>query len=242
MNENTIENFRARLLRQDPVYGVWAVYSGAVSAVGARIGAEYVVLDLQHGDGSENDVVAFASAVVEAGALPMVRTRSSAFSDIGRVLDLGARGVIVPNILGVAHAREVIAATHYGPIGTRSIGRLVGEVEEPLLFLLIESTQALHELDDILALEGYDGIYVGGRDLALSLGRGDDSDKPHMEEVISDIIRRSVAARVPVGVHAADGAGAADRAAAGATLVTAAVDTALLEAAFRDQLAIARGR
>jgi 4-hydroxy-2-oxoheptanedioate aldolase len=235
---DTIETFRASLAAREPVYGVWAAHVGVASTVAARSGADYVVLDLQHGDGSETDVPAFANAAVAAGALPLVRTRSAAFADIGRVLDLGAHGVIVPNILGAEHAREVIAATRYGPTGTRSFGRLVGDVEHPIVLLLIESAGALEQLDDILALDGFDGLYVGGRDLALSLDRA--AKTRHMDKVITDILRRSVAANTPIGVHSPDGAGAAKYAAAGATILTAGADGPLLEAAFREQLATAR--
>jgi len=155
-------------------------------------------------------------------------------------LDLGAEGVFVPNVRGVDHAVEVLSCCRYGPVGARSIGRLSGGSDNPLCFLVLETAQALAQLDSILALEGIDGIYVGPRDLSLSLGKAGDSDREEMSQIISSILDRCVAAHRPVGVHTNDGAGAASYRHAGATIITAAMDRAVLRTSLCRELAVAR--
>jgi 4-hydroxy-2-oxoheptanedioate aldolase len=238
----TASSLRERLTAGRPCTGVWSQLPGVVTAeLVARTGADFVVFDLQHGALAEADLPGVAAAVAAAGSVPLVRTRSPHPADIGRPLDLGAHGVIVPSVLGAAHAREVVAACRYGPSGTRSAGRVSGGVDDPLVVVMVETAGALEELDAVLALDGLDGVYVGPMDLSLSLGRAGDDDRGHMRQVVSGIVARAVAAGVPIGVHAFDGATAAGYAAEGATIVTATMDTTALAAALAGHLGGARG-
>jgi 4-hydroxy-2-oxoheptanedioate aldolase len=242
MTGMTAAELRARWAAGQPAHGVWSLLPGAVTAeLLARTGPDYVVLDLQHGALGETDLPGVTAAVAATGAVPLVRTRSAQFADIGRPLDLGAQGVFVPNVRGADHVREVVAACRYAPIGTRSAGRLSGGAPDPLIMIVLETREALDDLDAVLAVEGLDGIYVGPTDLSLSLGRADPADRGHMHTVISSVISRAVAAGMPVGVHAPGGGAQAGRyAEQGATIVTAAVDTGSLTDAVQQQLALLR--
>ena len=238
----TASSLRGRLAAGRPVTGLWSLLPGAATAeLVARTGADYVVLDLQHGALAEADLPGVAAAVVAAGSVPLVRTRSASAADVGRPLDLGAQGVVVPSVLGADHAREVVAACRYGPSGTRSAGRVSGGSDEPLVLPMVETAGALDELDALLALDGLDGVYVGPHDLSLSLDRAGEEDRDHMRQVISSVVARAVAAGVPIGVHALDGATAAGWAAEGATIVTATMDVTALAAALGGHLRAARG-
>ncbi len=224
-----------------PSHGLWSLLPGVVTAeVLARTGADHVVVDLQHGAASETDLPGIAAAIRAMGSVPLVRTRSSSFADVGRPLDLGACGVIVPNIRDADHAREVVASARYAPDGARSIGRLSGGSDQPLVILMVETASALDDLDALLAVEGLDGIYVGPGDLSLSLGLNGVDRKDDLRAVLSSIVARSVAAKVPVGVHAYNGEDALAYAAAGATIVTVAVDTVSLGEAMAHHLDVAR--
>jgi 4-hydroxy-2-oxoheptanedioate aldolase len=238
----TAAELRSRWAAGRPAHGVWSLLPGAVTAeLLARTGPDYVVLDLQHGALAEADLPGVTAAVTAAGAVPLVRTRSAHFADVGRPLDLGAHGVLVPNVRGADHVREVVAACRYAPAGTRSAGRLSGGSDEPLVMIVLETAEALADLDAVLAVDGLDGVYVGPTDLGLSLGRAAPDDRDHMQEVISSVITRAIAAGVPVGVHApAGGAEARRYAEQGATVVTAAVDTAALADAVHRHLAAVR--
>ena len=223
-------------------HGVWSLLPGSVTGeVLARTGADYVVVDLQHGASSEAELPGVAAAITGAGSVPLVRTRSPSFADVGRPLDLGARGVIVPSLRDAVHAREVVAACRYAPTGTRSIGRLSAGADQPLVIAMVETASALDDLDALLAVEGLDGVYVGPGDLGLSLGLTGEDRRGELREVLGSIIVRAVAAGVPVGVHAYSGEEAAGYAAEGATIVTVAVDVPSLGDAVTHQLGVARG-
>lgn len=156
MNEADVRN---RWSSGSACHGLWSLLPGVVTAdVLARTGADFVVVDLQHGAVSEAELPGITAAIAAAGAVPLVRTRSPLFADVGRPLDLGACGVIVPNVRDAEHAREVVAATRYAPAGGRSIGRLTGGAAEPLVIAMVETATALEDLDAVLAVEGLDGV------------------------------------------------------------------------------------
>ncbi|MBL0748453.1 aldolase/citrate lyase family protein [Nocardioides baculatus] len=136
----------------------------------------------------------------------------------------------------------MVDSARYAPDGTRSIGRLVGSADVPLVILMVEMATALDDLDALLAVDGLDGIYVGPGDLSLSLGLSGDEHRGEFREVLSSIIARAVAAGVPVGVHAYSGEDARAYADEGATLVTVAVDTVTLGDAMSRHLDLARER
>ncbi|SNS15150.1 4-hydroxy-2-oxoheptanedioate aldolase [Geodermatophilus pulveris] len=223
-------------------HGLWSQLPGAVTGeVVAGTGADFVVVDLQHGAAAEADLPGIAAAVTAAGSVPLVRTRSPLFPDVGRPLDLGARGVVVPNVRDAAHAREVVAAARYAPAGGRSIGRLSGGADEPLVVVMVETASALDDLDAVLAVDGLDGVYVGPGDLSLALQLTGPERRAELRGVLSSVIARAVAAGVPVGVHAYSGEEAAGYVAEGATIATVAVDTVCLREALAHHLGVARG-
>ena len=237
------QELRRRWTDGQPCHGLWSLLPGTVTGeVLARTGADYVVVDLQHGAAAEADLPGVTTAIAAAGAVPLVRTRSPSFADVGRPLDLGARGVIVPTVRDADHAREVVVATRYAPAGGRSIGRLSGGSDQPLVIAMVETATALEDLDAILAVDGLDGVYVGPGDLALSLQLTGDGRRAELRAVLSSIIARARAAGVPVGVHAYSGEEAGGYAAEGATIVTVAVDTVSLAGAMTRHLAVTRDR
>ncbi|WP_246862105.1 HpcH/HpaI aldolase/citrate lyase family protein [Nocardioides sp. SYSU D00065] len=240
MNEDGV---RRRWSEGQPCHGLWSLLPGAVSAeVLARTGPDFVVVDLQHGAVAEAELPGVTAAIRAAGSMPLVRTRSPLFADVGRPLDLGASGVIVPNVRDADHARQVVAATRYAPAGGRSIGRLSGGADQPLVIVMVETATALDDLDAILQVEGLDGVYVGPGDLSLSLELAGADRAGELRQVLSSIIARAVSAGTPVGVHAYNGDDAARYAAEGATIVTVSVDSVALSELMKHHLAVARGQ
>ncbi len=240
-------NGAVELLRRwsdgQPCHGLWSLLPGAVTGeILARTGADFVVLDLQHGAVTEADLPGVAAAIARAGSVPLVRTRSPLFADVGRPLDLGACGVIVPNVRDADHAREVVAASRYAPAGGRSIGRLSGGVDRPLVVVMVEAASALDDLDAILTVPGLDGVYVGPGELSLSLDLAGAEHREELRGVLSSIIARAGAAGMPVGVHAYNGEDAASYAAEGANIVTVAVDAVSLGEVMAHHLDVARSR
>lgn len=233
---------RDRLRRGDTVYGAWSAIAGAVSVRAlASTGLDYVVIDLQHGAAAERDLPEMTEAIRRAGATPIGRVRHAHPADIGRALDLGCDGVIVPNVESAEQARAVAAACRYPPAGYRSAGGVMAGQDEPFCLVMVESKQAVAELGGTLALPGVDGIYVGPRDLSLSLGCALDPADPVLRPELERIWAACAAAGKPVGVHASDGATARIYRDNGCRLVTVAADAVAVARGTAGELAVARG-
>jgi 4-hydroxy-2-oxoheptanedioate aldolase len=235
------ETLRDRLRRGEAAYGAWSVIA-AVSSVRSLAGAglHYVVIDLQHGEAAERDLPGLTDAIRLAGATPLSRVRHAHPADIGRALDLGCDGVIVPNVDSAEQARAVAGACRYPPAGYRSAGGILAGQDEPLCFVMVESKQAVAELAATVALPGVDGIYVGPRDLSLSLGCALDPRDPVLRSALEQIWAACAAAGKPVGVHAADGATARLYRDSGCRLITVTADALAVTRVAVAELAIAR--
>jgi 4-hydroxy-2-oxoheptanedioate aldolase len=236
----TADSFRSRLISREPLYGAWSVIASPLSVrLLAAAGADYVVIDLQHGGAVEADLPALTSAIALAGATPVARVRHAHTADIGRALDLGCAGVIVPNVESAAQARQVAGTVRYPPVGHRSVGGVLAAAE-PFCLVMAESAGAVADLDATLAVDGVDGLYVGPGDLSLSLGCEPSPDDPVLNEVLERVWAACAAAGKPVGVHATDGTTARRYREAGCTLITTAADAVAITRDTAAQLSRAR--
>ncbi len=187
------------------------------------------------------------------GAVPLVRTPSDDPWQIGRPLDLGASGVIVPQISSPAAAAAAVAACRYPPLGTRSYGpiRSGGGSDDPdgrdrdtMCFVMIETPDGLENVEQIAATPGLSGIYIGVTDLALALGlsvRGYAANSEHAAAL--DRIRAACdAVGVVSGMHCHNGREARERVAQGFRLVTVGSDLTLLRGGVARELSTAAGR
>lgn len=164
------------------VNGWAAVPNSFLTEIYAAQGWDSVTIDMQHGAPDLNDVIPMLQAINLAGPTAMVRVPWNEPSIIMRVLDAGAYGIVCPMINTKKEAEAFVSAGRYPPLGARSNGpfravQYAGADYQPnandeiLLFAMIETREALANLDDILSVKGLDGTYVGPTDLALSLGK-----------------------------------------------------------------------
>ena len=225
----------------ETVFAGWAVAPGPASAgVLAASGLDYVVIDLQHGTATELDLPALATAIRLAGSTPLGRVRHAHPADIGRALDLGCDGVIVPNVDSADQAAAVAGACRYPPEGYRSAGGVLAGQAKPLCIVMVESARAMGELPATLALAGVDGVYVGPRDLSYSLGCPLDPRDPVLRPAFERIWADCDAAGKPVGVHATDGDTARLYRENGCRLITVVADTLAIARTSAAELAAAR--
>src|SRR5215475_7296838 len=197
--------FRAQLVARETLYGAWCTIPSPLSVrLLAAAGLDYVVVDLQHGGATEHDLPGLTSAIRLAGATPIARVRHAHPADIGRALDLGCAGVIVPNVESAEQARSAVGACHYPPAGYRSGGGVLAGQDEPFCVIMVESSSAMADLETTLEVPGVDGIYVGPRDLSYSLGCKPDPEDPALRPALERIWAGSRAAGKPVGVHGVD--------------------------------------
>jgi 4-hydroxy-2-oxoheptanedioate aldolase len=232
---------RDRLDSGETAYGGWTTIPDLLAARSLAIaGLDYVVVDLQHGSAVERDLPAMTTAIKQAGATPLARVRFAHPADIGRPLDLGCEGVIVPNVESAEQAAMVAGACRYPPAGYRSAGGNLA-CAEPLCFVMVESPKAIAELPGTLALGGIDGIYVGPRDLSYALGCALDPGDPVLREQLERVWEACDKAGKPVGVHASDGATGRLYRENGCRLITVAVDAVAISRMAASELAVARG-
>jgi 4-hydroxy-2-oxoheptanedioate aldolase len=241
MTNPPLGSLRDRLRGGEAVYGGWTTITDALSArCLAQAGLDYVVVDLQHGGATERDLPAITTAIKQAGATPLGRVRYAHPADIGRPLDLGCEGVIVPNVESAEQAAAVAGACRYPPVGYRSAGGSMA-FAEPLCFVMVESPAAVADLGATLAVDGVDGVYVGPRDLSYTLGCALDPNDPVLRKELERIWAACAAAEKPVGVHASDGATARLYRENGCQLITVAIDAVAVTRTAASELAVARG-
>ncbi len=177
MRTNTVKQ---KMLRGETSIGAEAGLGSILSAeMLSRVGFDYVVVDMQHGAWTEESVHNAFRAIALGSALPMARVRRNDFGLIGRLLDIGAMGVIAPMVNSVEDSEALAHTARYPPLGGRSNGNfgtgfLGDDYEEQandeiFMAVQIESAPAVEHAEGILAVEGIDGCWIGPGDLSASM-------------------------------------------------------------------------
>lgn len=227
----------------EPLLGAWATLGEPRLTIElARSGLGWVGLDAQHGHFDDRSLRDALGGRPADGAPMFVRVAANDAALIGRALDAGADGVVVPLVDSVADAEAAVAASHYPPGGSRSWGPLHGSRPAygpgsdggahsvPLCAVMIETAAALEAVEAIAAVPGVDMIFVGPFDLSLALGlhvddllSSDDDGAP-----LARIVRACRAAGIQAGAYAGTPERAVLLAAAGFRWIAATTDAALL--------------
>jgi 4-hydroxy-2-oxoheptanedioate aldolase len=163
--------------------GLWLNCADAHAAeVLSHAGCDWICVDLQHGLAEIGDLQRILPGIEKSPAAPVVRVRANAADQIGRVLDLGAAGVIVPMVGSVAEAEAAAAACRFPPRGVRSCGPVraamhdggyLGTADDAVAcIVMIETASGLDDVEAIAAIEGVDALFVGPFDLSYAIGVG----------------------------------------------------------------------
>ncbi len=230
------------------VNGWLAIPSGFSAEVMAQCGFDSVTVDLQHGVQDYHSMVACFQAMQPHPVTPMVRVPWNEPGIIGKVLDAGAYGVICPMVNTRDQAEAFVAACKYPPAGTRSNGpiRMVAygvpssyqqtANEETLCIPMIETREAVANLDAILDVPGIAGVYIGPSDLGFSHGLVPrlDRDEPEMLAIYDRVIAACKARGLYAGIHTGTPSYAVRAIEMGFRLVTVANDSGLMAMAARN--------
>jgi 4-hydroxy-2-oxoheptanedioate aldolase len=236
------------------INGWLAIPSGFSAEVMARCGFDTVTVDLQHGVQDYQSMIACFQAMKGEPVTPMVRVPWNEPGIIGKVLDGGAYGVICPMINTEAEARAFVAACKYPPEGTRSNGPIrMALYSEPgayqstanqecLALPMIETREAVANLDAILDVPGVAGVYIGPSDLGFSHGLVPklDRDEPDMLRIFERVLEATAKRGLKAGIHCGTAAYAARAIGMGFRLVTILNDSGLLTIAARAAVAQVR--
>ena len=239
------ENRLRTLWKQNkPAVNGWLAVPNAFSAeVMAHQGWDSLTIDMQHGVIDYAAMLTMLQAISATPTVPVVRVPWLEPGIIMKSLDAGAYAVICPMVNTRDDAQRLVAYTHYAPRGTRSFGPIRASLyggpdyaqhanDTIVAFAMIETAQALDNLDDILSVEGLDAIYIGPSDLSLALGCRpvfDDPD-PKAVQAIEHILARAQAHGVIAGIHNGVPEVALARAVNGFRFVTVGSDARLLAA------------
>ena len=226
-------------MRENRIRSIWNAGSAVVNGwltvpstfsaeIMAHQGWDSLTIDLQHGLVDYQKAVDMLTAISTTNTVPVARVPWNEPGMLMKVLDAGAYAVICPMVSTRAEAQSLVAATHYPPRGTRSFGPLRATLyggddyqaqanDTVVVFAMIETKQALDNLDDILSVPGLDAVYIGPIDLSLALGctpTFDDVDAP-VAEAIDHILarpRRTGSSRASTTLRRSRRAGASRRA------------------------------
>jgi 4-hydroxy-2-oxoheptanedioate aldolase len=250
MRVNTVKE---KWARGEVTLGSWLSIPSSFSAeIMAHQGFDWVCIDMQHGVIDYQVALTMLQAIGTTETIPIVRVPWNEFGIIGKVLDAGAMGVIIPMVNSVEEAKQAVAACRYYPLGSRSFGParasyyagtdyFMGANQQVACIPMIETKQAVERLDDILAVPGIDAVYVGPADLSITYGLppGMANGSP-FEEARILIAQKCREHGVIAGIHA--NAGLAEKhATAGYQMITVSGDSVAIPMQAQADLKLARG-
>jgi len=216
----------------------------------AHQGWDSLTVDLQHGIVDYQAAVGMLTAISTTPTMPVVRVPWLEPGIVMKVLDAGAYGVICPMVNTREDAQKLVSYTHYAPRGSRSYGPVrallyggadyLQHADDTIVtFAMIETRQALDNLDSILSVEGLDAIYIGPSDLSLALGckPAFEDVEPPVAQAIQHILDRAKAHKLVAAIHNGTPEGALQRIGMGFQFVTISSDARLIAAGAQEVMA-----
>ncbi|MRH28057.1 aldolase [Microbacterium sp. SYP-A9085] len=183
--------------------GVRAVRSGEIALLAKATGHDFLYIDTQHAVFDGQQITQIAQAALGAGVAPFVRVRSAADPDISRYLDAGILGIVAPDVVSADQARQLVAAAKYGPMGRRSVAgmsvhydfravpadvQMRAENDAVMVFCMIESREGLDSIEEIAAVPGVDGLYLGLGDLLADMGIPGEFTSPEVGDALRTLV------------------------------------------------------
>lgn len=214
---DSVAKFRAALDSDKGALGPFMITSDPafVEAAGYA-GYDFVLLDMEHGPGSFQNLQQLIRGANVAGVCPVVRVPRGSDIWIDRALDVGAGAVMIPQIDTAEQARAAVTAAKFSPVGMRGTCRFVrsagygavpgseyfSKAQETMVIVQAEGKKAVENLDEILEVPGIDVIFVGPYDLSSSLGHVGEIDHPEVVACIKGILAKANAKGVKLGCFA----------------------------------------
>ncbi len=238
-------NVRAKLQRGETSFGTWVtIPDPMVAGMLSRTPFDWLTIELEHSPTTMETAALSFALIAARGKVPLARIPINSVENIKRVLDTGAFGVVVPMVNTRGEAEAVVSAARYAPDGTRSIGGLfhahnfatdpatyyATANDQILVVVMIETAQAVTNVDDILSVPGIDACFIGPNDLHKSLGLTPvfESDHPAFLRSVDLVLAAAKRHKVAAGIHVGDPEAAGRRSAQGFQLIAVASDAGFL--------------
>ena len=210
--------FKERLKKGDTQIGLWTgLGTASVAELAAGTGFDWIVIDGEHGPNRLLNILEQLRAI-GGDTAPVVRVRDDNRAEIKQMLDAGAQTILVPMIDSGEQAAEVVKSMLYPPLGVRGVGAALARAsgyngisdylqtanDEVCLLLQVESMAGVNALDDILALDHVDGVFVGPADLAADMGFVGKPGAPEVQAVVNETLTRIRASGKAAGILTSD--------------------------------------
>ena len=241
--------FKAALAARQPQIGLWLGLADPYCAeICAGAGFDWLLIDGEHAPNDVRSTLSILQALAAYPVAPVVRPPVGETHLIKQYLDLGVQNLLIPMVETAEQARALVAATRYPPAGLRGVGSALARAsrwnsipeyvhranDQICLLVQAESRSALQNLDQILAVDGVDGVFIGPADLSASLGHLGNPAHPEVVQAIESAIRKIVAAGKAAGILSAEEKLSRRYLELGATFVAVGVDTTLLARSARN--------
>lgn len=201
---------RERLAAGGVAFGinVRVARSGEIARIARATGHDFLYIDAQHALFNRETVSHLAGTALGCGVAPFVRVRSAQDPDISLLLDAGVTGVVVPDVVSPEQARHVVDVAKYPPLGRRSLAgftihadfravptdvQMSVENAGVLVVIMIESRAGLARVEEIAAVPGVDGLYLGMNDMLADMGRPGQLDDPELADALDRVVRAAAA-------------------------------------------------
>ncbi len=243
--ENTMLTnvFKQALQEKRPQIGLWLGLCSSYSAeLLAGSGFDWLLIDGEHAPNNVQTVLGQLQAIAPYPSQPVVRPAWNDAVMIKQLLDIGVQTLLIPMIQNAEQARDAVRATRYPPHGIRGVGSALARASrwnrvpdylqqadaQMCVLVQIETREAVKNLDEILQVEGVDGVFIGPADLSADMGYAGNPQQPEVQRTIDDAIARISAAGKAPGILTANPELAQHYLASGALFVAVGVDTTLL--------------
>ena len=243
------QTFRTRLKNSELLLGTMVTLPCAATAeILSQVGFDWLFLDGEHGPLESAELASLLTAIAGRSAC-LFRVEEAQETPIKKALDLGADGIIAPQVNSAAHARDVVRWSRYTPEGSRGVGlarahgygfgfqEYVANANQNISVVVqVEHIDAVNCIEETVQIDGIDAILLGPYDLSASMGKMGQIDDPEVVAAIGRVTEVCRAASMPLGMFGVTTADVKPYMDQGYTLIVASVDTLLLGTAARTVL------
>ena len=209
---------KEKIKNRETTFGTWQMIGNeSIAEILCHAGYDWITVDMEHTGIGISDALNLIRTIDLCGREPAVRLSVNDFTLIKRVLDSGARIIIVPMVMNKEDAQKAVDAVYYPPKGNRGVGLSRAQkygfgfeeykkefINDALVVAQIEHIEAINNLEEILAVEGIDATIIGPYDLSGSLGYPGDFERKEFKDALMKYERISKTMEKPMGYHMVD--------------------------------------
>ncbi|MBM4074924.1 MAG: 2,4-dihydroxyhept-2-ene-1,7-dioic acid aldolase [Planctomycetes bacterium] len=243
------KEFRDRFRAGELLYGTMLTLpSGAVAEILCETGFDWIFVDAEHGPIEATELQLILQTISKRVPC-LVRVPTTCSVSIQRALDLGAAGIIVPQVNSAEQADRVVDFSHYPPLGSRGVGisrahgyglqfqpYVADANQRSTVIVQVENIKAVEAIESIVKVPGLDGVLIGPYDLSASMGLMGQIEHPKVVEAIDHVTRICQKANLRLGIFGVTSDSVRPYIAKGYTLLVAGVDTIMLGQGARSVL------